>query len=302
MRTSFRLPIVAVVSLLMLTAGCRRNQNTEPAVATPSLSFSKDRVPIGSAVTLTYKFEVAPNASFDKDYYVFVHVLDPEGEQMWDDDHLPPVPTSQWKPGQTIEYSRTIFVPNYPYIGEATVRLGLYDPTSGNRLTLNAQDLSRREYLVTKFQLLPSSENIFLVTKDGWHPAEVDAKNPQNEWQWTKKTATMSFRNPKKDSTFYLDYDARPDLFNPPQQVTVKIGDKVIADFAADAKEPDHQDLPDFSRPARNGRHGRPASSTWTRPSRPAAAIRASWASAFSTPTSSRSSLRSSQVRLRSSR
>ena len=110
-------------------------------------------------------------------------------------------------------------------------------PDHGNRLTLNAQDLSRREYLVTKFQLLPSSENIFLVTKDGWHPAEVDAKNPANEWQWTKKTATLSFRNPKKDSAFYLDYDARPDLFNPPQHVTVKIGDKVITDFAADVKE-----------------------------------------------------------------
>jgi hypothetical protein len=237
MRTSFRLPMVAVGSLLVLTAGCRRNQNTEPPVATPSLSFSKDRVPIGSAVTLTYKFQVAPNASIDKNYYVFVHVLDPEGEQMWDDDHLPSVPTSQWKPGQTIEYSRTIFVPNYPYIGEAIVRLGLYDPTSGNRLTLNAQDLSRREYLVTKFQLLPSSENIFLVTKSGWQSAEVDAKNPANEWQWTKKTATLSFRNPKKDSAFYLDFDARPDLFNPPQHVTVKIDDKVITDFAADAKE-----------------------------------------------------------------
>ncbi len=182
------------------------------------------------------------------------------------------------------------------------MRLGLYDPTTGNRLTLNAQDLSRREYLVTKFQLLPSSENIFLVTKDGWHPAEVDAKNPANEWQWTKKTATLSFRNPKKDSTFYLDYDARPDLFNPPQHVTVKIGDKVITDFAADAKERTIRDLPDFSRPARSRRHGRPRLRRGQdlRPRR--AAIRASWASAFTTPTSGRSSLRSSQVRLRSGR
>ena len=57
-------------------------------------------MPIGSAVTLTYKFVVAPNASFDKDYWVFVHVLDPEGEQLWTDDHLPPTPTSKWKAGR----------------------------------------------------------------------------------------------------------------------------------------------------------------------------------------------------------
>ena len=205
-------------------------------MATPSLSLNKDRVPIGSAVTLTYKFQVAQNASFDKSYYVFVHVLDPEGEQMWTDDHLPPTATTAWKPGQTIEYKRTVFVPNYPYIGPAVVRLGLYDPASGRRLVLNAEEASRREYVVTKFQVLPQSENVFLIYKDGWHPAEVDPKNPSNEWQWTKKTATISFRNPKKDCTLYLEYDARTDLFNPPQQVVVKMGGQTIAQFAADAK------------------------------------------------------------------
>jgi hypothetical protein len=224
--------------IIGVAAGCKRSQNNEPAVATPSLTLSKDRVPIGSAVTFTYKFQVASSASFDKNYYVFVHVLDPEGEQMWNDDHLPPVPTTQWKAGQTIEYKRTIFVPNYPYIGEAAIRLGLYDAQSGQRLTLNAQDTSRHEYLVTKFQVLPSSENIFLVTKDGWHPAEVDPKNPASEWQWTKKTATLSFKNPKKDCNFYLEFDGRPDLFTPPQQITVRVGDQTVAEFPADAKSP----------------------------------------------------------------
>jgi hypothetical protein len=219
-------------------AGCHGKQANEPAVATPSVSFSKDRVPIGSATTLTYKFVVAPDAKFTKDYWVFVHVLDPEGEQMWTDDHLPPTPTSKWQPGQTVEYKRTIFVPNYPYIGEAIVRLGLYDPPTSQRLVLNAQEASRREYVVSKVQILASSENIYLIPKDGWHPTEVDPKNPQNEWQWTKKTATIAFKNPKKDSTLYLQYDARVDLFNPPQQVTLKIGDQQVGQFAADSKGP----------------------------------------------------------------
>jgi hypothetical protein len=219
-------------------AGCSGKQINEPAVATPSLSFSKERVPIGSAVTLTYRFVVASDARIDKDYWVFVHVLDTDGEQMWTDDHLPPTPTSKWKGGETIEYKRTIFVPNYPYIGEANVRLGLYDQPTGKRLVLNAQEVSRREYLITKVQILASSENIYLIYKDGWHPAEVDPKNPQNEWQWTKKTATISFKNPKKDSTLYLQYDARVDLFSPPQQVVLKMGDQTIGQFPADSKAP----------------------------------------------------------------
>ncbi|HYT69506.1 MAG TPA: hypothetical protein VEL51_24010 [Vicinamibacterales bacterium] len=244
MRKTVCLTLSAALCAATLAAGCGRKQENEPAVATPSLSLSKDRVPIGSAITLTYKFVLAPNATFDRDYWVFVHVLDPEGEQMWTDDHLPPTPTSRWKAGETIEYKRTIFVPNYPYIGEAHVRLGLYDQPSGKRLVLNAQDVGRREYLVTKFQILASSERIFLIYKDGWHPAEVDAKNPQSEWQWTKKTATLSFHNPKKDSTLFMQYDARVDLFTPPQQVVLKIGDQVVGQFAAEAKVPTLITLP----------------------------------------------------------
>ena len=86
--------------------------------------------------------------------------------------------------------------------------------------------------------MLPQSENIFLIYKDGWHPAEVSSEDPTNEWQWTKKAATVSFRNPKKDATFYVEFDARTDKFATPQQVTVRSGDQVVGTFAADSKEP----------------------------------------------------------------
>jgi len=224
----------------VLLAGCGGKKETEPAVATPTLTFSKERVPIGSAVTLTYKFVVAPTATFDKDYTVFVHVLDPEGEQMWTDDHPPAVPTTKWKAGETIEYKRTIFVPAYPYVGEAIVRLGLYDPPSGKRLVLSAPEASRREYIAAKIQIAPSNENVYVtwVGKDGWYPIESDVKNPQNEWQWSKKSSAWSFKNPKKDVTLYLEYDARADLFPAAQQVTLKIGDQQVAQFSAEAKTP----------------------------------------------------------------
>jgi hypothetical protein len=228
---------VALAALLAASSSCSRKSDHEPAVATPSLTLSHDKVPIGSPVKLTYKFVVAPDAKFNTDYWVFVHVLDPTGELLWTEDHLPSPPTSSWKPGQTVEYTRTVFVPNYPYIGEAFVRLGLYDRATTNRLTLNAQQVGRKEYLVTKFQLQPQSENIFLIYKDGWHPAEVATDNAASEWQWTKKTATISFKNPKKDSTFYLEFDARTDLFKPPQQVTIKVGTETIATLAADNRD-----------------------------------------------------------------
>jgi hypothetical protein len=228
-----------VIALMMMAAAaaCGGGKDNTPPVASASLTLNHDRVPIGSPLKMTYTFQPTDNGKADGDYTVFVHVLDPEGEQLWGDDHAPSVPTSQWKPGQKVEYTRTVFVPSFPYVGEAQVRIGLYSPQSGKRLPLTGTEVGKREYLAAKFQLQPQSENIFLIYKDGWHPAEVAADNPAAEWQWTKKTATLSFRNPKKDSIFYIEYDARIDLFNPPQQVTVKLGDTVIGTFAASSKE-----------------------------------------------------------------
>jgi hypothetical protein len=229
---------VAAVAVLGLSSSCRSKEAQEPPLATPTLTLNHDKVPIGSPVKLTYKFVVVPDARFPAgDYWVFVHVLDPTGEQLWTDDHVPAPPVSAWTPGQTVEYTRTVFVPNFPYIGEATVRLGIYDRVSGKRLSLNAPLASRKEYVVSKFQLLPQSENLFLIYKDGWHPTEMAADNATSEWQWTKKTATISLKNPKRDVTFYLESDARTDLFTPPQQVTIRIGDTVIGTFAADTKD-----------------------------------------------------------------
>jgi hypothetical protein len=234
----------AAAAVVAAVSACGSRNDNAPAVATPSVTLSKDRVPIGSAVKLTYRFQVAPDAHFDKNYWVFVHVLDAEGEQMWTDDHMPPTPTTEWKPGQTVEYTRTVFAPNYPYIGEATIRLGLYDQASGQRLPLNGQDASRREYVVAKFQVLPSSENVSLLNKDGWYQAEVDSKNPTSEWQWTQQTATLEFRNPRKDALFYLQYDARADQFNPPQQVTISVGGQPVAQFPAGARNAELKTFP----------------------------------------------------------
>ena len=186
---------------------------------------------------MNYTFDVAQNASIPQDYLVFVHVLVDQGERLWGDDHPPSEPTSKWRGGQKVQYSRTVFIPNYPYIGPAHVRIGLYSPSLSQRLPLCATDTSRREYEVAKFQLQPQSENIFLIYKDGWHPAEVSSDDPTNEWQWTKKTATISFRNPKKDSNLYVEFDSRPDKFSAAQQVVVRSGAQEVGRFAADSKD-----------------------------------------------------------------
>jgi hypothetical protein len=229
--------LVVCVAVAVAIGGCRKKDAAAPPVATPTVTVNHTRTPLGSPLDITYKFDVAPDARFDQDYRVMVHVLDSDDEMMWTDDHNPSVPTTQWKPGQSVEYTRTVFVPVYPYVGEATIQLGLYSTTTQKRLPLGGQDMGQRAYRVAKINLLPQTENVFTVFKDGWHPAESAEHNASVEWQWTKKEATLAFKNPKKDSIFYLEADNPGSVFQQTQQVKVALAGQVLDQFPITPKE-----------------------------------------------------------------
>ncbi len=226
-----------VVLGLAGTTACRKEEPEPPPVATPSFSVSQTRVPLGSPVEVTYKFVVEKSAPpIPEDFRVFVHFLDADNERMWTDDHEPPIPTTKWKPGQTIEYTKTMFVPVYPYQGATTVLMGLYSLKSDSRLPLAGKNHGQRSYVVGQLDLLPRTAGIFVMFKEGWHPAETPPDNAAVEWQWSRKDAILSVRNPKKDVTLYLHLD-HPGLLPESQQVTVTLGDQVIDSFTLAPKQ-----------------------------------------------------------------
>jgi hypothetical protein len=233
------LGIAALVVLLAGLSACRRKEAPAPPLATPSLTLNHDKAPLGSPIDIHYKFVVANDAKFPEDYRVMVHVVDADEELIFAFDHNPPVPTSQWKPGQTIEYTKTVFIPIYPYVGEASIQVGLHSTINQKRVPLAGEDVGQRAYKVARIQLQPQTENVFMVFKDGWHPAEVAEHNAMVEWQWTKKQATLSFKNPKKDCVLYLDVDNPGSVFNEAQQVQVHLGGKLVDEFTLQPKQPE---------------------------------------------------------------
>src|SRR5581483_389703 len=224
--------VAAAVVSIAASGGCRKSQKTEPGVATPSVTISKAKVPLGSPLDVTYSFVVAQDApAFQENYHVFVGFVDPDNQLMWTDDHMPPVPTKEWKPGQTIKYTRTVFIPIYPYVGEAEIHMGLYSLQTQKRVSLIGKDAGMRAYNVARFQLQPQSENLFTSFKSGWHPAEVAEHNDLVAWQWTKKNAVLEFKNPRKDATFYFETDNPGNAFAEPQQVQLSIGGQKVQEF-----------------------------------------------------------------------
>jgi len=226
----YRLPVLAFAAA---TVACAGDEDTAPAVATPSVTLSGATAAIGSPFEMTYRFAVAADAPvLTEDYWVFAHFLDTDGERMWTDDHEPPTPTRQWKPGSTVEYTRTMFIPKFPYVGQTRVEVGLFSPTTGDRLPLAGESSGLRSYPVATFEMRLQSDNLFVVFRDGWHDAEVASEFSGLEWQWSKKDATLAFRNPKRDIQVYLQLDQPVAGLPEPQRVEVRAGSAVVDRFS----------------------------------------------------------------------
>jgi hypothetical protein len=237
--------LCALAALAITVAGCGEAEDTTPPVGNLQVSLSRSKVALGSPVEVTYKFTVAADAPALGQRRVFAHFLDADDELMWTDDHDPPTPSSEWKPGQTIEYTRSMFIPSYPYVGAAKIVAGIYSPGNNERLKLSNEDRGDRSYKVVDFELLPQTENIFVIYKDGWHPAEVITEGAgRTEWQWTKKEATIAFRNPKRDVVLVLQLDNPATGPNAAQNVTVQIGDQAITTIPLSAQPAQVQKFP----------------------------------------------------------
>jgi len=225
------------VSLLSLAAAsvaaCQANDPVATPMVTPSLTLSRDAVPLGTPIEMTYKFVVATDAKFTTNYHVMVHFGDQDEQLMYTDDHDPPTPTGSWKPGQTIEYTRTFFTPTYPYIGNATVEVGLYSSGEKLRVPMAGTDTGHRSYKVASFHLQPQAEGIPTIYTDGWYAVEGATANGVG-WHWTKKEATLAVKNPKKDCVFYLEVDNPSEVVGAPQNVSVYGNAELLDQFALD--------------------------------------------------------------------
>src|SRR5580765_7460772 len=130
-RRSWGWGLVASVAVgAMLLPACRRKP-AEVNPIQPALKVNRDRAPLGSAIEVTYSWSLEAGAKkIPPGYRAFVHFLDSHKVVLFTDDHVPTPAPESWEAGKTYSYSRTVFIPIYPYVGEAQVVIGLY-PAQG---------------------------------------------------------------------------------------------------------------------------------------------------------------------------
>jgi hypothetical protein len=87
------------------------------------------------SITLLWKAAATP----DQAYTVFVHLLDANGQVVAQDDAQPVGggrPTTSWVSGEYVIDPHTLTFNRPDYTGPATLEIGLYDQTSGDRVKL----------------------------------------------------------------------------------------------------------------------------------------------------------------------
>src|SRR5947207_4170987 len=92
---------VAVLAAAGLGTSCKRRDTAEKNPIQPAFAVSRPRVPLGSAVEITYTWKADPQAKkLGEDYRALVHFLDSHNMMLFDDDHVPEPPPAGWEPGK----------------------------------------------------------------------------------------------------------------------------------------------------------------------------------------------------------
>ena len=198
------------VSALLLLGGVACGGQSGP-VAAIDLELERNAVPQGALLEAELTVAVLPEFEpVDRDYRVFVHFLDADGRWLWADDHDPPVPSRDWRAGQTISYSRRLVIPVDAYVGEATIAVGLYYPPLGERLPLAGEHLGQRSYRGARLTIEAAGARDLPTYEYGWYDPEFEPGG--GGWRWSAGAAGLSFPNPYSDAVLQLLLDGRPDL------------------------------------------------------------------------------------------
>ena len=232
MLSSRSIVIVALACCVSASACADR----DPLTAEASALLHRDNVALGAPVDITLRFRLARGAApLDASHRVLLRFLFDDGSVMASYDHDPPKPAGEWRPETPVTYTRRIFVPDIPYVGDVTVVVGLVS-ASGKRPLLSGKEVGDRMYEVARFKL--HAQRTLVALLDGWHAQEGAG---EGGYRWTQSRATLTFRNPRLDSVLHLRLNAEPDVVPTPQHASLLIGGHAVHTFPVAVTQTDYQ-------------------------------------------------------------
>lgn len=144
------------------------NARTQLGTRLP-VSVSAERVEFTGDRTLEVDLAWQARAPLAKDWRVFVHFMDASGGILFQADHAPPTPATQWD-GPEHSYGRTRIPDAYGPGSTFELRAGLYEPGTGVRAALEGANDGRNAIRLGKVRLDGEGDTI---KSAAWEPRET---------------------------------------------------------------------------------------------------------------------------------
>jgi hypothetical protein len=197
-----------------------------------SVAFSDKTLTDNLMTDMQYQWKTTNDfMKLSRDYTVYVHFWH-GNNLLFQDDHVPPVPTSQWEPDKDYSYQRRIYIPAFidefdpEFKGEETLKLvvGFYNP-------YDRSGESKRDILIKKLKVLPPPPDVpEIIYESGWYDLEVDPDAILKQWRWTAREARCVLDNPHRDAFLVIRGAVNKDKL-PDQKVIFKINDLTLDEF-----------------------------------------------------------------------
>jgi predicted small secreted protein len=209
---------------------CKRK--TQAKGISLDVSFSESPLSDNLITEMEYRWKTSSDfVPVRQDYTVFVHFWHKKN-MLFQDDHMPEVPTSEWEADKEYTYTRRIHVP--PFIDEfdpefkgeehLNLSVGLYSP-------YDRSGRSERMVLERKLKVVPpplDAPEIFY--EEGWYVLEKNPESFLRQWRWTKKEARCIIDNPHSDALLFIKGGINPDALED-QKIIFKINDMILDEF-----------------------------------------------------------------------
>lgn len=223
--------VVGLISLAL--PACQKKAQVKGVALT--VNFADETLTDNLMTDIQYEWKTSGDfLPVNKDYTVYAHFW--HGDNLlFQDDHVPPMPTSKWEPGQEYKYQRRVYIPSFidefdpSFKGEEQIRLsvGLYNP-------FDRTGEPNREVLTSRFKVYPPPPDTpEIIYESGWYDQEIDPNAPLRKWRWTGPEARCIVDNPQRDALLVIRGGVNKDIISD-QKITVKINDLVLDEFIPD--------------------------------------------------------------------
>ncbi len=227
--------IVGLLIFILAIVSFQCKKKSQVQGLTLEVTFSEENLSDNLMTEMQYRWRTDSRfEGMEGNKMVYVHFWH-KNNLLFQDDHAPEVPVSEWSPGEEFGYSRRIYIPEFidefdpEFTGEEILRLsiGFYEPGDEAEETKN-------EVLEEKLKVSPPPlDTPEIIYEDGWYDLEMDPESYLKKWHWTGQEARCIVDNPKRDALLVIKGGVNLEAVKE-QTVIFKLNDWILDEFIPD--------------------------------------------------------------------